>query len=82
MEGPAVSCFCDEYPIIGGGQTLGLTLSIVFDNTDGLQMSIKCPTSGGQTHDEEADVQRTFHLERSSFFYLPALMVRTRCSTY
>ena len=44
-------------------------------------MSIKRPTSGGQTRDEEAAVQQTFHLERSSFFYLSLLMVRTRCST-
>ena len=37
---------------------------------DGFQMSIKRPTSGGQTRNEEATVQRTFHLERSSFSYL------------
>ena len=49
---------------------------------DGFQMSIKRPTSGGQTRDQEAAVRRTFHLERSSFFYLSVLMVRTRCSTY
>ena len=49
---------------------------------DGFQMSIERPTSGGQTCDEEAAVQRTFHLERSSFFYLSVLMVRTQCSTY
>ena len=49
---------------------------------DGFQMSIKRPTSGGQTRDQEAAVPRTFHLERSSFFYLSVLMVRTRCSTY
>ena len=30
---------------------------------DGFQMSIKRPTSGGQTHDQEAAVQRTFYLE-------------------
>ena len=40
---------------------------------DGLQMSIKPSIPGGQ----EAAVQRTFHLERSSFFYLSVLMVRT-----
>ena len=49
---------------------------------DGFQMSIKRPTSGGQTHDQEAAVQRTFHLERNSFFYLSVLMVRTQCSAY
>ena len=49
---------------------------------DGFQMSIKRPISGGQTRNQEAAVQRTFHLERSSFFYLSLLMVRTRCSTY
>ena len=30
-------------------------------------MSIKHPTSGWQTCNQEAAVQRTFHLERSSF---------------
>ena len=35
---------------------------------DGFQMSIKRSTSGGQTHDEEASVQWTFHFERSSIF--------------
>jgi len=30
------------------------------------QMSIKRPTSRGQTHNQEA---RTLHLERNSFFY-------------
>ena len=44
---------------------------------DGFQMSIKRPTSGGQTRDQEAAVQRTLHLERSSFSYLSVLMVRT-----
>ena len=62
---------------------------------DASQMPIKCPTSGGQARNQEAAVQRTFHLERSldissvsyiyersSFFYLLALMVRTQRSTY
>ena len=40
------------------------------------------PISGGQTCDQEAAVQWTFHLERSSFFYLSVLMVRTLCSAY
>ena len=40
-------------------------------------MSVKRPTSGGQTCDQEAAVQQTFHLERSSFFYLSILMVST-----
>ena len=51
MEGPNASCFCDEYPIIGSGQTLGLTLF----NAN----AIKHPISRGQTHDVEA-VQRIF----------------------
>ena len=42
-----------------------------------LQMLVKYPTSGGQTRDEDAAVQWTLHLERSSFFYLSVLMVRT-----
>ena len=37
---------------------------------NGFQISIKRPTSGGQTCDQEAAVQQTFHLERSSFLYL------------
>ena len=49
---------------------------------DGFQMPIKRPTSGGQAHGQEAAVQQTFHLVRSSFFYLSALMVRTECSAY
>ena len=44
---------------------------------DVFQMSIKHPTSGGQTHNQEAAVQWTFHLERSSFSYVSVLMVRT-----
>ena len=47
---------------------------------DGFQISIKCPTSGGQMRDQEAAVQQIFHLERSSFFYLSAPIVKTRCS--
>ena len=31
-------------------------------------MSIERPTSGRQTRDQEAAVQQTFHLVRSSFF--------------
>ena len=49
---------------------------------DGLQMSIKRPTSGGQMHDQEAAVQWTFYFEKSSLFYLSPLMARIRCSTY
>ena len=49
---------------------------------DGFQMSIKHPTSGGQARAQEAAVQQIFHLERSSFFYLSALMVRTQRSAY
>ena len=58
-----------------------------FDNVmvtaiDGFQTSIKRPTSGGQARDQEAAVQRTSHLERSSFFYLSTLMARTPRSVY
>ena len=49
---------------------------------DGFQMSIKRPTSGGQAHAQEAAVQQIFHLERSSFFYISALMVRIQRNTY
>ena len=52
-------------------------LQHILAGMDGFQMSIKRPTSGGQMHDQEAAVLQTFHLERSSFFYLSALMVRT-----
>ena len=41
------------------------------------RMSIKHPTSGGQTCNQEATVQRTFHLERTSFCYLSVLIVKT-----
>ena len=48
---------------------------------DGFQISTKCPTSRGQTHNQEAAIHTVaFHLERSSFFYLSALMERTQCS--
>ena len=44
---------------------------------DDLQMPIiKCPTSEEQTCEQEAGA----HFDRSSFFYLSALMVETRCS--
>ena len=45
-------------------------------------MSIKRPTSEGEVHAQEAAVQQIFHFERSSFFYLSALMVRIQRSTY
>ena len=54
----------------------------VMRHIDGFQMSIKRPTSGGQARAQEAGVQQIFHLERSSFFYLSALMVRTQHSAY
>ena len=41
-------------------------------------LQIKCPTSEEQTCEQEAAA----HLNRSSFFYLSALMVETRCSAY
>ena len=40
----------------------------------GFQMPIEHPTSGGQVRDKEAAVQQIFHLVRSTFFYLSALM--------
>ena len=49
---------------------------------DDFQMSIKHHTSGGQMRNQEAAVQWTFHLERSSFYYHSALMVRTQCKAY
>ena len=52
------------------------------EDIDGFQMPIKHPTSRGQVHDQEVAVQWTFHLVRSSFLYLSALMLRTQCSTY
>ena len=44
---------------------------------DDLQMSIKCPTS-----EEQSEQEAVAHFDRSSFFYLSALMVETRCSAY
>ena len=65
------------------GGSLGMRLK---GTIDGLQMSIKCPTSGGQTsggqtsggqtRNQEAAIQQTFHLERSSFFYLSVIVIR------
>ena len=55
---------------------------LIWAPIDGFQISSKCPTSGGQTHDQEAAVQWTFQLERESIFYLSVLMVRTWCSAY
>ena len=45
---------------------------------DDLQMSIKCPTSEEEACEQEAAA----HFDRSSFFYLSALMVETQCSAY
>ena len=39
-------------------------------------IDLKCPTSGGQMRNKEAAIQQTFHLERNSFIYLLALMLR------
>ena len=39
----------------------------------------KRPTSGGLMRNQEEAVQRTFHIERSSFYYYSVLMVRTQC---
>ena len=56
-------------------------VGLVLISIDGFQMAIKHPTAGGQARAQEADVQQIFHLERSSFFYLSGLMVRTQRST-
>ena len=42
-----------------------------------LQMSIKCPISKTKREQEAAA-----HLDRSSFFYLLALMVGAQCNAY
>ena len=57
-------------------------IQALYTSLDGFQMSIKRSTSGGQACAQEAAVQQIFHLERSSFFYLSALMVRTQHSAY
>ena len=44
--------------------------------------NVKLPTSGGQARDQEAAVKQTFYFERSSFFYLSTLMVRTQCGAH
>ena len=54
-------------------------LHVVSHAIDGFHTPINHPTSRGQEHDQEAAVQWTFHLERNSFFYLSALMVRIQC---
>ena len=59
-------------------QQVGIVCKVL--HLDGFKMPIKYPTSGWgrQVHDQEVAVQRTFHLVRSSCFYLSALMVRTQ----
>ena len=49
---------------------------------DGFRIPINHPTSGEQARAQGAAVQQIFHLERTSFFYLSALMVRTERSAY
>ena len=68
-----------------GGQIILETLNILATNisrftVDGFQMSIKLLTSRSPLPDQEAAVPA--HLERSSFFYLLALMERAQCSVY
>ena len=41
---------------------------------------MKCPTSGGHTHNQEVAAQWTSHLKVTSCFYLSALMIRILCS--
>ena len=53
--------------------TTANTVLLVGSLIDGFYTPIKHPTSGGQARDQEAAVQQTFHLVRSSFFYLSAL---------
>ena len=59
-------------------QQVGIVCKVL--HIDGFKKPIKHPTSGWgrQVHDQEVAVQRTFHLVRSSCFYLSALMVRTQ----
>ena len=38
--------------------------SVKYTHVGTFQMPIKCPTSGGQTHDQVVAIQLTFHLER------------------
>ena len=54
-------------------QQVGIVCKVL--HIDGFKMPIKHPTSGEQVHNQEAAVQRTLDLVRSSFFYLSALMV-------
>ena len=46
-----------------------------------LQLDGFHPTFGGQVHNQEAAVHWNSHLQRTSFFYLLALIVQTQCST-
>ena len=50
-------------------------LHCTLDGVFSIWFIIKCPTSGGQTHDQEATIQWTFHFERSL-----VLMEKTRCN--
>ena len=44
-----------------------MRIETVCMDVDSFQMPMKCPTSGGQAHDQETVVQEAFHLVRSSF---------------
>ena len=70
-------CYCGSPTV---RSLVCITATVQWENIDGLQMPIKHPTSRGQTHNQEVAVQRTFHYERSKFFYLSTLMVRTQHS--
>ena len=60
-----------------------LTIALLVDKPiDGFQMPIKRPTSARQVHDQGAAVHQTFHLVRSSFCYLSALMVKSQRGAY
>ena len=46
------------------------------------KINVKHPTSGEHACDQEATVQRALNFERSSFFYLSTVIVRTQCNAY
>ena len=48
----------------------------------GLQMSHRCPTSGGQTHNQKATIQWTFHLWEKQFLLSALSLVGIQCSAY
>ena len=57
-----------------------LERSSMSQHVDGFHTPINHPTSGGQA--QRQLLSKPFHLERSSFFYLPTLMVKTQRRAY